>query len=112
VVVAAERDVEYVPPLSVFIYTHTVRPDMRESYEFRSEHFSKVGHSLEEYGIDVSPLFDESARVDYGAAVAQAFADMGPEPEEIAVDVVEAQGGDPVEGVSADSPTANDDAPA
>jgi hypothetical protein len=72
-----------------------------------------VGHSLEEYGIDVSPLFDESARVDYGAAVAKAFADMGPEPEEIVADGVEVHGGDPAEEPSsADAPGANDDVPA
>lgn len=56
-------DVSYDPPESVYIYTHVVRPDARESYEFRSEHFSSVGRKLEEYDIDLSSLFDEEGRV-------------------------------------------------
>jgi hypothetical protein len=56
-------DVNYVPPASVYIYTHVVRPDTRESYEFRSEHFSSVGRRLEDYDIDLSSLFDEEGKV-------------------------------------------------
>jgi hypothetical protein len=56
-------DVNYEPPESVYIYTHVVRPDARESYEFRSEHFSSVGRKLEDYDIDLSSLFDEEGRV-------------------------------------------------
>ncbi|MDQ3249336.1 MAG: hypothetical protein M3Q45_09030, partial [Chloroflexota bacterium] len=52
-------DHDYVPPLSIFVYTHVVRPDQRDSYEFRSEHFSKVSRSLEEFEIDLSKLFPE-----------------------------------------------------
>ncbi len=52
----------YVPPASVFIYTHVVRPEQRDSYEFRSEHFSKVSRQLEDFDIDLSILFpDENA---------------------------------------------------
>ena len=56
-------DVAYVPPASVYIYTHVVRPDARESYEFRSEHFSSVGRKLEDYDIDLASLFDEEGKV-------------------------------------------------
>ena len=52
----------YVPPASVFIYTHVVRPEQRDSYEFRSEHFSKISRQLEDFDIDLSILFpDENA---------------------------------------------------
>jgi hypothetical protein len=50
---------DYVPPASVFIYSHILRPDARDSYEFRAEHFSRVGRKLEDYQIDVSVLFSE-----------------------------------------------------
>ena len=30
---------------------------MRDSYEFRPEHFSKAGHRLETFQIDISTLF-------------------------------------------------------
>jgi hypothetical protein len=52
-------DVEYTPPTSVFIYTHSAHPEMRDSYEFRPDHFSKVGRRLEEFQIDISSLFAE-----------------------------------------------------
>jgi hypothetical protein len=58
-----EVDVNYVPPASVYIYTHVVRPDARESYEFRSEHFSSVGRKLEDYDINLASLFDEEGKV-------------------------------------------------
>ncbi len=52
----------YVPPTNVFIYTHVSRPgSARDSYEFRSEHFSKVGRRLEDYTIDLSILFSDAA---------------------------------------------------
>lgn len=54
---AAEVDVEYVPPKSIFIYTHSAHPEMRDSYEFRPEHFSKVGRRIEDFQIDISSLF-------------------------------------------------------
>ena len=52
-----EIDVEYVPPKSVFIYTHSAHPEMRDSYEFRPEHFSKVGRRVDDFQIDISSLF-------------------------------------------------------
>lgn len=61
--VEAMTDVAYVPPASVYIYTHIVRPDARESYEFRSEHFSSVGRKLEDYEVDISSLFDGEGKV-------------------------------------------------
>lgn len=48
---------DYQPPTDVFIYTHITRPGSRDSYEFRAEHFSKVGRRLEDYNIDLSVLF-------------------------------------------------------
>ena len=67
-------------PPSVFIYTHTIWPDSKDSYEFRSEHFSKVGRTLEDYNIDISTLFlpEESA----ASRIAAAFADMDFDNEE------------------------------
>ncbi len=61
---SSERETEYQPPTSVFIYTHIVRPSSG-AYEFRSEHFSKVGRTLDDYQIDIDPLFvpqDKEAR--------------------------------------------------
>ncbi|HAJ37363.1 MAG TPA: hypothetical protein DCL15_16965 [Chloroflexi bacterium] len=52
-----EADVAYVAPKTVFIYTHSAHPEMRDSYEFRPEHFSNVGRRLEDYQIDISALF-------------------------------------------------------
>lgn len=48
---------DYTPPQEVFIYTHVTRPGSRDSYEFRAEHFSKVGRRLEDYEIDLSTLY-------------------------------------------------------
>lgn len=48
---------DYRPPSEVFIYTHITRPGSRDSYEFRADHFSKVGRRLEDYDIDFSMLF-------------------------------------------------------
>ena len=49
----------YVAPKSVFIYTHVVRPDQRDSYEFRADHFAKGGRRLEDFDIDLSIIFPE-----------------------------------------------------
>ncbi len=67
-------------PPSIFIYTYTVLPDSKESYEFRSEHFSTVGRTLEDYNIDISSLFrqEESA----ASRIAAAFANMEPDDED------------------------------
>lgn len=61
---AAEADVAYVAPKSVFIYTHSAHPEMRDSYEFRPEHFSSVGRHLDDYTIDISSLFTADKRGD------------------------------------------------
>jgi hypothetical protein len=49
-----------LPPLvPAFVYTHVIRPAMRDSFEFRSEHFSKVTRKLEDFRIDLSPLYPD-----------------------------------------------------
>jgi hypothetical protein len=55
---------DYRPPEDVFIYTHITRPGSRDSYEFRAEHFSKVGRRLEDYDIDLSSLYSDSVGQD------------------------------------------------
>jgi hypothetical protein len=70
-----EKDQEYIAPKSVYVYTHVARPSSRESYEFRSEHFSRVGHTLDDYQVDLTLIFD-TPRPDFGAKVAAAFSDM------------------------------------
>jgi hypothetical protein len=52
-----EAEVAYVAPQSVYIYEHTVHPELRDTYEFRPDHFSKVGRTLADYQIDLSKLF-------------------------------------------------------
>jgi len=61
---SAEADVAYVAPKAVFIYTHSAHPEMRDSYEFRPEHFSSVGRHLDDYTIDISSLFAADKRGD------------------------------------------------
>lgn len=58
---AAEKEVAYEPPQAVFVYTHSANPDLRDTYEFRPEHFSSVGRRLEDYQIDISKLFQPDA---------------------------------------------------
>lgn len=58
---SAEADVAYIAPKSVFIYTHSAHPEMRDSYEFRPDHFSSVGRRLDDYQIDISSLFAADA---------------------------------------------------
>ena len=41
----------------VFVYTHVIRPSVRDSYEFRTEHFAKASRRLEDFNIDLSPFF-------------------------------------------------------
>jgi hypothetical protein len=49
-----------LPPLvPAFVYTHVLRPAMRDSFEFRTEHFSKVTRRLEDFHIDLSPLYPD-----------------------------------------------------
>jgi hypothetical protein len=82
-VVSTAREPEYVPPKSVFIYTHTVRPGAA-GYEFRAEHFSKVGRTLDDYDIDLSSLFDAEGRIQLSRVNTSALADfdMGEDEEE------------------------------
>lgn len=58
------------PSPRVVVYTHVIRPDARDSYEFRSEHFSKVTRRLEDFKIDLSPFFrmveEEERRAEQG----------------------------------------------
>lgn len=42
-----------------FVYTHVSRPAMRDGFEFRTEHFSKVTRKLGDFHIDLSPLYPE-----------------------------------------------------
>ena len=64
-----------LPPLvPAFVYTHVLRPSMRDNFEFRTEHFSKVTRKLEDFHIDLSPLYpdggDEIKGVGYMPPVA------------------------------------------
>jgi hypothetical protein len=52
-----EAEVAYTAPQSVYIYEHSAHPELRDSYEFRPDHFSKVGRTLDDYQIDLSKLF-------------------------------------------------------
>lgn len=56
----AEDSLKDLPPLvPAFVYTHVIRPSMRDSFEFRTEHFSKVTRKLEDFHIDLSPLYPD-----------------------------------------------------
>ncbi len=61
-----EVDGEYEVVKAAFIYTHVIRPTTRESFDFRSEPFSNIGRRLEDFKIDLSPLFpaEEDATVE------------------------------------------------
>ncbi len=52
-----EAEVAYEAPQAVYIYEHSAHPELRDAYEFRPDHFSKVGHTLTDYQIDLSKLF-------------------------------------------------------
>jgi hypothetical protein len=55
-----EDTLKDLPPLvPAFVYTHVLRPSMRDSFEFRTEHFSKVTRKLEDFHIDLSPLYPD-----------------------------------------------------
>lgn len=54
-------ELDYTPPQSVFIYTHVLRPDQRDSYSFRSEISARTGRTLDDYDIDLSLLFPDEA---------------------------------------------------
>ncbi len=56
-------EIDYTPPESVFIYTHVLRPEQRDSYSFRSEISAGTGRTLADFDIDLSLIFpDESKR--------------------------------------------------
>jgi len=50
---------DYVAPQAVFIYTHVSRPTNQGLSEYRADHFTKVGRRLEDFNIDLAPLFDK-----------------------------------------------------
>jgi hypothetical protein len=50
---AMELDIE---PKQVFVYTHVLRPSLREVYEYRAEHFSQTGRTLADFHIDLSSI--------------------------------------------------------
>src|SRR5687768_3586803 len=51
-----------LPPLvPAFVYTHVLRPASRDSFEFRTEHFSKVTRKMEDFHIDLSPLYPDGS---------------------------------------------------
>lgn len=55
-----ENTLKDLPPLvPAFVYTHVLRPSTRDSFEFRTEHFSKVTRKLEDFHIDLSPLYPD-----------------------------------------------------
>jgi len=64
------EDLNFQPPASVFIYTHVIRPSTRDSYEFRSDPFSKISRRLEDFHIDLSALFPEEGESREAAAPA------------------------------------------
>ncbi len=72
-----EAEVAYIAPQSVYIYEHSVHPELRDSYEFRPDHFSKVGRTLNDYQIDLSKLFPGEI-ADDGTPV---LTNMLPKPE-------------------------------
>jgi hypothetical protein len=80
-VIPAAREPDYVPPQSVFVYTHIVRPGT-QGYEFRSEHFSTVGRTLDDYEIDLSSLFDAEGRIQLSRIERSAFANMDLDDDE------------------------------
>lgn len=59
-----EAEVAYIAPQSVYVYEHSVHPELRDSYEFRPDHFSKVGRTLADYQIDLSKLFPGDVAAD------------------------------------------------
>ena len=55
-------ELDYAPPESVFIYTHVLRPEQRDSYSFRSEISSGTGRTLADFDIDLSLLFPDESK--------------------------------------------------
>lgn len=62
-------ELDYTAPESVFIYTHVLRPEQRDSYSFRSEISAGTGRTLDDFDIDLSLLFpDEAKQIESGIA--------------------------------------------
>ncbi|MCC6458747.1 MAG: hypothetical protein IT328_27625 [Caldilineaceae bacterium] len=58
--VVVENTLKDLPPLvPAFVYTHVLRPSTRDTFEFRTEHFSKVTRKMEDFHIDLSPLYPD-----------------------------------------------------
>ena len=57
--IVQEIDTNYVPPESVYVYTHVLRPDQRDNYAFRSELAHGTGRTLDDFRIDLSLIFSE-----------------------------------------------------
>ena len=70
-----EIDESYKAPEAVFIYTHVLRPDSRDSYEFRSDHFANITRKLDDFRIDLSPVLDRPPKLEPGV-MAQALLDQ------------------------------------
>lgn len=68
---------DYVPPQAVFIYTHVSRPTNQGMSEYRADHFTKVGRRLEDFDIDLSPLFGDKRAKERDAAGEGEGADGG-----------------------------------
>jgi hypothetical protein len=65
-----------LPPLvPAFVYTHVLRPASRDSFEFRTEHFSKVTRKMEDFHIDLSPLYPDGGDEIKGVAYMPPLAD-------------------------------------
>jgi hypothetical protein len=96
----AQQEIDYTAPDSVYVYEHLLRPSSGSNYEFRSEHLSKVGRTLEDYSLDLSIVFDPPAREPVGQIIARVFAEFE------AADAVEAAraealGSEPADDASA-----------
>lgn len=64
-----EMEVDYVAPETVYVYTYSSNPELRDAYEFRPEHFSNVGRRLDDYNIDLSTLFQAGVTAPDGTPV-------------------------------------------
>ncbi len=57
-------EIDYTAPESVFIYTHVLRPEQRDSYSFRSEISAGTGRTLDDFDIDLSLIFPDESKQD------------------------------------------------
>jgi hypothetical protein len=63
---------------AAFIYTHVIRPSVRDSFDFRTEHFSKVSRRLEDFKIDLSSLFEPEESGSDGPRLKSSIGPMQP----------------------------------